>query len=223
MKEWDSPDDVWSPEYWLEVFSSISGSLLESAAIVVFADCVKVLPKLLAGVDLYNEHASDIQRSTLSAPVQICFNKLNHPHKGPGGYSQSVEHAFLFYFGSPPKITRLDFELAGNLLSSTRVTGARRILDRKGEWMNPAQKPNIWLKFFLDNHAKSESVVMDLTAGSFSSFLACYYSDKHLHWVGCDIGQQTLDNWDFLLDEVENETKPILQFSEGNIFCFLFY
>ena len=50
VDEWDEPEEVWQPDYWFDVLESILGSLMESAAIVVFGDCFNVLPLLLKGV-----------------------------------------------------------------------------------------------------------------------------------------------------------------------------
>jgi hypothetical protein len=216
LSEWDRPEDVWQDDHWFDLLSYISPHLKDSAAVVVFGDCFNVLPKLLNGVSDFNSYSSKQQKPTFTAPVQICFNKTNHPHKAANGYSQSVEHAFLFFYKQHAPIKKLKFELRGNLLTSSKVSGSRRILDGSGNMINPCQKPNIWLRYFLDNHTVEDSVVMDLTCGSFSSFLACYFCTHRLHWIGCDIATTTLKNWDFLISQITTESPAIEIFFEGN-------
>ncbi len=215
LAEWDGADNVWTADYWFDVFSSLADYLLDSAAIVVFGDCFNVLPELLAGVKLFNEDARENQNPILLPPIQICFQKINHPHKGGNNYSQSVENAFVFHYQSTPKIKKNNFELAGNLLTSSRVTGARRILNEEGTWMNPCQKSQLWLRYFIDNNTVMNSLVLDLTAGSFSSYLACFYSTRTLHWAGCDIGPNTLKNWEFLRSQLEEDCENLKKFYQG--------
>ena len=205
VESWDTPEHIWPSDYWFEVLSSLQAYLKDAAAVVVFGDCFNVLPRLLEGVKRFNDYADQTQQPRFIPPIQICFQKLNHPHKSGNGYSQSIENAFVFHYKESPRVKSLDFEISGNLLSSTRVTGPRRIKNEKGEWINPCQKPHIWLKYFIQNNTTSESVVLDLTAGSFSSFLACFHSTHTLHWAGCDIGPDTLKNFDFLQKCIDAE------------------
>ena len=223
LASWDKPDDVWPADQWVEVFTSLRDILKELAAVVVFGDCHSVLTPLLKGVKKFNELSVAAQLPQLLGPIQICFQKVDKPQKsGKTGYSQSIENAFVFHYGTYPKIAKRDFEINGNLLTGNRVIGAQRIKNPEGNWMNPCQKPHIWLRFFIENNTTADSLVLDLTAGSFSSYLACHYSVHSLHWAGCDIGSDTLTNWNFLQTQIENETDQMENFYAGTIAIFFF-
>lgn len=220
---WDTPELVWSESYWVRVFTSLQDILQDSAAIVIFGDIFTVLPPLLAGVKLFNEVAETKQLPKILPPVQICFQKVNKPHKsGKTGYAQSVENAFIFHFQSYPKLLKYDFDVKGNLLTAARVVGARRLKNSDRKWINPCQKPHIWLRYFIDNNTTSNSLVLDLTAGSFSSFFACYFNTKPIHWAGCDIGPDTIKNWEFFQRQIEDESILLERFYEGIIFQIFF-
>ena len=211
MKEWDTPDKVWQSDYWIVVLQSIRSVLVEGATLAVFGDCFNVLPPLMSAIQAFNEEAAASGAHQFVSPVQFCFQKTNHPHKGTGGYSQSIENVFLFFYGFPPKIKSLNFEFGGNLLSAARVSGDRLIKGPDENPLNPCQKSPLLLRALIENHATPNTIVMDLTAGSFSSYLACFLSLIPLHWVGCDIDKNSLENWNHVQDslltskEVESE------------------
>jgi hypothetical protein len=170
------------------------------AALGVYGDLFNVLPPLVQGITEYNSWARANQAGEWVKPVQICLNKSNHPHKGTGGYSHLVEYTFVWFFQKAPKIKELPYELNGNLLTVPRVQGNRRIphWDDSTTPYNPTQKSHLWLKVFLNNHAVSSTMVVDLTAGSFSSFLACYLSPTPFHWMGSDIAPDSISQWEFV-------------------------
>jgi hypothetical protein len=66
----------------------------------------------------------------------------------------------------------------------------------------------LWLKVFLNNHAVSSTVVVDLTAGSFSSFLACYLSPTPFHWMGGDIAPDSISQWEFVAKNLVASNSP---------------
>ena len=202
LRDWDAPDKVWPQDYWLTVLQSLRSVLADGATLAVFGDCFNVLPPLLSAIKAYNEDASSTSAPQFVTPVQFCFQKTNHPHKGTAGYSQSIENVFLFFYGVPPKIKSLNFEFGGNLLSAARVSGDRCIKGPDGNPLNPCQKSPLLLRAFVENHAAPNTVVMDLTAGSFSSFLACYLSLVPVHWVGCDSDKDAFKNWEHVQDSL---------------------
>lgn len=204
--EWDQPDNVWTEKYWTQVLLSVQPHLADKATIAVFGDCFNVLPQLTAGVAAYNAKAESKQLGKLVNPVQLCFNKTNHPHKGVGGYSQSVDNVFLYFYKEAPKIKKLPFEFNGNVFSTSRPSGSRFIPSYSGKTSNPTQKSHLVLKVLLANQIpESGSLVMDLTAGSFSSWLASYLSPKAIHWVGCDSRSDGMADWDYLQSQLPDE------------------
>jgi hypothetical protein len=76
-----------------------------------------MLPPLVQGLTEYNSWAQANQAGEWVKPIQICLNKSNHPQKGTGGYSHSVENAFIWLFQKAPKIKELPYKLNGNLLT----------------------------------------------------------------------------------------------------------
>jgi hypothetical protein len=202
MKEWDSPDKVWQQDYWITVLDSTKLVLVEGATLAVFGDCFNVLPPLLGAMKAFNEAAASTGAPQFVTPVQFCFQKTNHPHKGIAGYSQSIENVFLFFYGVSPKIKSMKFELGGNLLSSARVSGDRSIKGADGKPLNPCQKSPLLLRALIENHATPGTIVMDLTAGSFSSYLACFLTHVPVHWVGCDSDKGSLDKWTHVQDSL---------------------
>jgi hypothetical protein len=83
----------------------------------------------------------------------------------------------------------------------------------------------LWLKVFLNNHAVSSTVVVDLTAGSFSSFMACYLSPTPFHWMGSDIAPDSISQWEFVEKNLVASNFPtktwISKFIQGTTPTFL--
>lgn len=217
LAEWDKPECVWESSYWTTIFISLSRILAPNGVVAVFGDSFNVLPALMEGLKGYESHAEKHQKPSFVAKTPLYFNKTNHPHKGTGAYAQSVEQCFLFFYQSAPKISKFSYELGGNLITAASVTGARKIYALDGS-SNPCQKSHLWLDILLANHAVSDTLVVDLTAGSFSSFMACYLAKKDLHWVGCDIHPDFLENWTDLLNSINNNTKWFKKFVLGKSF-----
>ena len=230
LEVWDSPDKIWDLKYWLLVLQSLRAILADGATLAAFGDCFNVLPPLMQAIQAFNAKSSQKGSPLFVSPVQFCFQKTNHPHKGTAGYSQSVENVFLFFYGAPPKIKKMAFELGGNLLSAARVAGDRVIKGPDGTQLNPCQKNPLLLRALIENHATPNTIVLDLTAGSFSSYLACYLSTLPLHWAGCDIAENALSMWDHiqdsLLTSVEVDADPnktwFSKFVCGTNFIYLF-
>lgn len=189
-KLWDLPKHVWKEDYWLEILKSLEKRMQESGLLVVFGDLFKVYPPLHAAITHWN---SDHGKKWIAVPP-LFYNKRNHTNKGTGPYANSVELAFLYYWSSVPRIGKLPYELNGNLIEGNK-TGD--LLHGLADYHNPCQKPNVLLKLLLENHAEEKTLVIDLTAGSFTSFLAVLQLTKETFWVGSDTHPEAGKNWDF--------------------------
>lgn len=220
VADWDSPSDVWTPEYFSEIFKSLTHRLLPSATIVVFGDIFTVLPNLVGGVELFNNNYASGQ-DLFVAPVHFVYHKTNKPHKGASGYSHSLENAFVYFYQRGPPIVKQQQEIGGNLLTGPRVAGIQRIVNLDDEMLNVSQKPHRFLSFFLDNHAQSETLVLDLTAGSFSSYLACFFNKKVLHWAGCDVKEN--GSTEFETFRNETLTSPFVDSFEAGTTHYSFF
>lgn len=203
LASWDHPEDVWDSEYWTQLLQSLLPVLKRGTLLCVFGDCFNVLPPLAAAIQEWN---TTRPANAWVSPTQIVCNKQNHPNKGSLPYASSAENAFLFWYEQAPPIGKHTHELGGNVISSSKILPSTQIQNLKGEPLNPCQKPYTWLKILIENHAMDDTLVLDLTCGSFSSFLPVYTSNKAVHWVGSDKGLQTLENWEEFLDNVTNET-----------------
>jgi len=209
VADWDKPESIWDAEYWCTVLRSIQPHLLDKATLAVFGDSFNVLPQLIAGIAAYNDWAEENLLGKFVKPTELCVNKTNHPHKTSNCYSQSVEHTFLYFYKEAPKIKQFDFELGGNLVNIPRPAGSRLIPNAQREPMNPCQKSHLFLNILLRNHALPNTVVIDLTAGSFSSYMACFMSSEVYHWAGCDFDLNSFDNWQFLQNSVDFSGKDL--------------
>lgn len=219
LADWDSPESLWTSTYFSTVFRALAAKLLPEAAVVVFGDVFSVLPALKLGVDHYNNSTMD-KEAIFVNPVHFVFHKTNKPHKGASGYSHSLENAFLYFFKKSPSIKKLNVESGGNLLIGPRVEGFQQIKGEDGRIFNITQKPFKLLNFFIQNHAIPNTAVWDLTAGSFSSFVACYLSNISVHWAGCDIDQQSMQNFNELLEILKNEDGWLKTFQLGMFYYF---
>ncbi len=215
VKAWDKVSDIWGSEYWEQVLRSLDGIIAEGTCLCVFGDVFNVLPPLTLAISKYNDKKSRLSKGLWTKPTQMAFNKTNHSHKTNCVYSQSIENAFLFWYKKMPKISKLPFELGGNMLFGPKVAGKRVLLNAEGNIINPCQKSALWLKVLVENHAKSNTIVLDLTAGSMASYFACYFAPVSLHWVGSDIDPTMIANWNFLRKGIRNEEAWFQDFVLG--------
>jgi hypothetical protein len=216
MADWDKPEDVWSKDYWFETLKSLRDSLLPSASLIVFGNIFNVFPPLVSGIEKYNSWANANGELKWVSPVQLCFHKTNKPHKGTGGYSQSVDNVAVYYFGKPPAIKELPVELGGSLMIGARPTGKRLISDLDGNPINPCQKSCILMDMLLKNHSTRGTAILDLTAGSFVSFLVTFLTGDSLHWIGCDSSPTAFENFENLVTHVTDESGWFNSFIEGD-------
>ena len=212
---WDQPEDKWSSQYFKTVLDSLTPVVRSGTLLVLFADPIGVLPSFLDRLKLYNSQSGEGSERKWIYANTLHFHKLNSVSKGIGPYANSVESAFLFYFGKVPKITKMRYELGGNLLTSSKLQKKMQIPVVAQGKPNPCQKPNLWLNILLENHVVDNSYVLDLTAGSFSSFLATYLLNSSIHWVGVDKDSDVLENFKLLLEKVNDEDSWWLGFKTG--------
>ncbi len=217
VKAWDKKSDIWNSEYWYGVLRSLDTIIGEGTCMCIFGDVFNVLPPLMRALSKYNDEHEKLSKGLWTKPTQMTFNKTNHTNKSNSPYSHSIENAFLFWFKSVPRMSKLPHELGGNLLFGPKVAGKRALCNESGKMINPCQKSPLWLKILVDNHAKPDTIVLDLTAGSMSSYFACYFADVSLHWVGADIGPETINNFKFLYKGARKSDSWFINFVQGKL------
>jgi hypothetical protein len=214
VADWDNPEDVWTSDYFYKILQTVAPKLAVGAALVVFGDSFSVLPELHQAIKKFNQNIDSTGFSPFVSPVQFFFHKTNKTHKGVGAYCQSNENAYLYYYKTAPKVQKFADD-SGTFVSGPTIAGRRQIVGPSSKVVNPCQKPHNWLSLFIENHATPKSLVLDLTAGSGSSFLACFTSQKTLNWAGCDVDPAFLDNFFHLRELLTTNSEWLTNFIEG--------